>query len=301
VRSPEGYCYHCGYYRLLDPYTCLCAACEEGWLVSRGLAILPDLVYDSVKPDIPAQGGHFIMTDTKTAAESAALVLKYKAEAEKFAAEARKANTEAAQSECALEDQQIDLRQKQRIETELLALDTYNFTYRFSSGVDDSTVKTCIDKLTFWHRTNATAPIEIIFNSPGGSVFAGMDLFDYIQDLKVTHDVTTTARGYAASMGGILLQAGTKRVMGKEAYILIHEVSTWAGGKVGEIEDEYNFLRKISERVVNIFADRAKQAGANNTATHPITAAQVRKNWNRTDWWLDSTEALKLGIVDEVR
>jgi ATP-dependent Clp endopeptidase proteolytic subunit ClpP len=236
-----------------------------------------------------------------TPAVEEALVIKHKAEADKFAAEALKARTEAAQSACALQDQQIDLRQKQRIETELLALDTYNYTYRFSSAIDDATVKTCIDKLTFWHRTNETVPIEIIFNSPGGSVFAGMDLFDYIQDARRTHVVTTVARGYAASMGGILLQAGSKRVMGREAYILIHEVSTWAGGKVGEIEDEYKFLQKISERVVSIFAERAREAGANGTATHPITAAQVRKNWNRTDWWLDSTEALKLGIVDELR
>lgn len=241
-------------------------------------------------------------TAAATAAESEALVLKYKAEALKFEAEAFKANSEAAQAVCALKDQQIDLRQKERIEKELLALDTYNYTYRFSSAVDDGTVKTCLDKLTFWHRTNPTADIEIIFNSPGGSVFAGMDLFDYIVQLRGEgHAVTTVTRGYAASMGGILLQAGSKRVMGKEAYILIHEVSTWAGGKVGEIEDEYNFLKKISERVVGIFAERAKEAGANGTATHPITAAQVRKNWNRTDWWLDSTEAIKLGIVDELR
>lgn len=236
-----------------------------------------------------------------------ALILKHKAEAQKFEAEAEKARTEAANAQVALEDQMIDLRQKQRIETELLALDTYNNTYRFSTDVNDSSVKTCIDKLTFWHRTDPMVngqprPIEIVFNSPGGSVFAGMDLFDFIQELRRQgHDVTTVARGYAASMGGILLQAGTKRVMGKEAYILIHEVSTWAAGKVGEIEDEYLFLKKISERVVNIFAERAKEAGRAGTASHPITAAQIRKNWNRTDWWLDSAEALKLGIVDELR
>lgn len=230
-----------------------------------------------------------------------ALVLKHQAEARKFDAEAERASIEAAQMRTALEDQMIDLRQKQRIETELLALDTYNYTYRFSSEVSESSVKTCIDKLTFWHRTNATTPIEIVFNTPGGSVFAGMDLFDYIQELRETHDITTYARGYAASMGGILLQAGTTRVMGREAYILIHEVSTWAAGKVGEIEDEYLFLKKISDRVVNIFAERARQAGENRTASHPISAAQVRKNWNRTDWWLDSTEALKLGIVDRLR
>ena len=231
-----------------------------------------------------------------------ALVLKHKAEAAKFEAEALRARTEAQQFQVALEDQQIDLRQKQRIETELLALDTYNYTYRFSSEVSDSSVKACIDKLTFWHRTKPDTPIEIVFNSPGGGVFAGMDLFDFIHDLTEDgHEVTTVARGYAASMGGILLQAGTNRVMGKEAYILIHEVSTWAAGKVGEIEDEYLFLKKISDRVVNIFAARAKAAGEAGTASAPISVAQLRKNWNRTDWWLDSTEALKLGIVDQLR
>jgi ATP-dependent Clp endopeptidase proteolytic subunit ClpP len=247
--------------------------------------------------------------ESKTAEEVAAIVNKHNAEAGKFEAEqlyfkaeAAKAEAEAAQALCSLKDQEIDLRQKERIEKELLALDTYNYTYRFSSAVDDGSVKTCIDKLTFWHRTAPETDIEVVFNSPGGSVFAGMDLFDYIIQLRGEgHAITTHTRGYAASMGGILLQAGTKRVMGKEAYILIHEVSTWAGGKVGEIEDEYNFLKKISERVVGIFAERAKEAGQNGTASHPITAAQVRKNWNRTDWWLDSAEALKLGIVDELR
>ena len=244
-----------------------------------------------------------------------ALVFKHKAEAAKFEAEALKARTEAAQAQLSLNDAEIDYRQKQRIETELLALDTYNYTYRFGGDISDSSVKSCIDKLTFWHRTQPGVPIEIVFNSPGGSVFAGMDLFDYLCDLRrIGHDVTTVARGYAASMGGILLQAGGPadnapddgqkhggREMGREAYILIHEVSTWAAGKVGEIEDEYLFLKMISDRVVNIFAERAQIAGAAGTASNPITAAQIRKNWNRTDWWLASNSALKLGIVDRLR
>lgn len=238
--------------------------------------------------------------DVKAVAE--ALAAKHKAEALKFQAEAERARTEAEQFRVALHDAEIDLRQKQRIERELLALDAYNYTYRFSSEVSEGSIKTCIDKLTYWHRTAPEQPLDLIFNCPGGSVFAGMDLFDYICELRRDgHFITTATRGYAASMGGILLQAGDKRVMGKEAYILIHEVSTWAAGKVGEIEDEYNFLKKISERVVNIFAERARQAGENGTASHPITAAQIRKNWNRTDWWIDSADALKLGIVDELR
>jgi len=231
-----------------------------------------------------------------------ALVLKHKAEALKFEAEALRARTEAAQAQVSLDDAQIDLRQKLRIEEELLALDAYHETYRFLGEISDSSVKNCIDKLTFWHRTKPGCQMEIVFNSPGGGVFAGMDLFDYIQELRRDgHRILTHGRGHMASMGGILLQAGEVRSMGKESYILIHEVSTWAAGKVGEIEDEYNFLKKISERVVNIFASRAKEAGENGTASAPITAAQVRKNWNRTDWWIDSADALRLGIVDILR
>lgn len=237
-----------------------------------------------------------------TQAEIDAIILKAKAEARKFEAEADKAQAEAKQAIIALKDAQIDLRQKRRIETELLALDSYNYVYRFNSEVSDSTVKSCIDKLTYWHRTNPDCDIEIVFNSPGGSVFAGMDLFDYIQELRRDgHHITTASRGFAASMGGILLQAGDTRVMGKEAYILIHEVSTWAGGKVGDLEDEVAFLRRMSDRIVDIFADRAAEAGRNGTAEKPITKAQLRANWKRRDWWLDSTEALKLGIVDELR
>jgi ATP-dependent Clp endopeptidase proteolytic subunit ClpP len=242
------------------------------------------------------------MTAPMPKAVEEALIAKHRAEAAKFEAEALQAQTEALQLQTAIRDAEIDLRQKQRIEKELLALDAYNCTYRFSSEVSDSSTKTAIDKLTYWHRTDPECDIEIVFNSPGGSVFAGMDLFDFICELRRQgHRVTTATRGYAASMGGILLQSGDVRVMGREAYILIHEVSTWAAGKVGEIEDEYLFLKKISDRVVNIFAERARLAGEAGTASHPITAAQVRKNWNRTDWWLDSTEALRLGIVDQLR
>ncbi len=231
-----------------------------------------------------------------------ALVAKHRAEAAKFEAEALRAKTEAQQLAIALRDARIDLRQKQRIEDELLALDSYNYTYRFNTDVNDTTVKQCIDKLTFWHRTKPDHEIEVIFNSPGGSVFAGMDLFDFICELRRSGQrVTTHGRGHMASMGGILLQAGDVRSMGKESYILIHEVSHWAMGKVGEIEDEMKFLKLVSDRVGKIFIERAQEAGSNGTASHPLTAAYLKRNWERKDWWIDSAEALKLGIVDEVR
>jgi len=235
----------------------------------------------------------------KNAAEAAAFqarVLQYEAEANKLESEAAVAQHKAAQEE-------IELRQKQRIERELLALDGYNYTYRFTDQVSDKTVAAAVDKLTFWRRTApANQPIELVFNSPGGSVIAGMDLFDYIQELRRDgHYVTTSTRGMAASMGGILLQAGDKRVMGHEAYVLIHEVATGTYGKIGEIEDEVKFMKKIGERVIDIFLTRAAQAYEAGTATKQLTRGLFTKSWERKDWWLNSAEALELGVVDELR
>lgn len=72
--------------------------------------------------------------------------------------------------------------------------------------------------------------------------------------------------------------------------MLIHEVSFGAGGKIGEVEDEVAFVRKIQSRVLDIFAQRST-----------LTRRQIENRWRRKDWWLDSAEALKLAFVDEVR
>jgi len=190
------------------------------------------------------------------------------------------------------------------------AQDRYHHVYQFSQSVTEQTVRKALDELSVWHRTSPGCDIEIVIDSPGGSVIDGMDLFDYIRDLsKQGHFVTTHARGYAASMGGILLQAGDRRVIGEEAYVLIHQISTGVFGKVGELKDEMKFIEKMGTRILNIFADRSRDAFANGTAEVALTAEQFANGdsgigisgWERTDWWLDSAECLRYGIVDEVR
>lgn len=171
------------------------------------------------------------------------------------------------------------------------AHDLYHRVYNFVGSTSAANVQTCIEQLNVFRRTSPGQPIEIIFHSPGGSVIDGMALFDHIQLLRSEgHVITTTAIGMAASMAGILLQAGDIRVMNREAYLLIHEVSFGAGGKIGEVEDEVAFVKKIQDRVVSIFANRSK-----------LTKAQVRTKWRRKDWWLDSDEALALGLIDKIR
>jgi ATP-dependent Clp endopeptidase proteolytic subunit ClpP len=172
------------------------------------------------------------------------------------------------------------------------ARDEEHRVYQFRGTVDRDSVSRCITALSRWHRIDPECAIEIVFNSPGGSVIDGMALFDYLIQLGKTHTVTTVCRGMAASMAGILLQAGTHRVIGAESYLMIHELSAITGGKVGEIEDSVKFYKTICDRVVDIFV---KRSGGK------CSKALFVKSWSRQDWWLTSAEALRLGFVDEIR
>lgn len=224
------------------------------------------------------------------------------ANAAKFSAEAEQARYQGLFAKYEARKAQMFLDDVAKANQRVYAQDKYHHTYRFYGIVDDDAVRIAIDELTVWDRIEPGCPIELIFNSPGGSAIDGMDLFDFVQELRRKgHFVTTAARGYAASMGGILLQAGDKRVMGREAYVLIHQVSAGIMGKIGDIKDEMIFLDKMSARILNIFATRAALAGEAGTATKPLTRRQIATGWERKDWWLDSDECLKYGLVDEVR
>ena len=230
----------------------------------------------------------------KTVAETA----KAEGETRKALAEAAKAENEAevvriegAEAAIALKKVEINFEREQEKRDRELAENSYHHVYYFNDSVTSSSVKNCMEELTYWHRAFPKCDIEIIFFSPGGNVIEGMALYDHIQWLRPQgHHVTTTALGYAASMGGILLQAGDTRVMGKESYLLIHEVSFGAGGKIGEVEDEVAFVKKIQSRVLDIFAARSA-----------LSKKAIARKWRRKDWWMDSAEALKLGFVDELR
>ncbi len=214
----------------------------------------------------------------------AAFIARLQAQTAHFAAATRVGNAQAVFAE-------ITAASARRSETEELARNKYHHLYPSNEEVDSASVYRCIARLSYWSRTEPECAIEIVFNSPGGAVVDGLALYDFIQELRRKgHHVTTCTRGHAASMAGILLQAGDKRVMGKEAWVLIHEVSFSAIGKIGEVEDTTEWVKKIQKRIVAIFAERSK-----------LTARQVERRWKRKDWWLSSDECLKLGLVDEVR
>lgn len=206
----------------------------------------------------------------------------------------------------------ITLTRERRKEQALLADDTFNQVYLFDQAVRSDSVDTCIATLTQWMRTKPGCEIEIIFDSPGGSVIDGMHLWDFLNYLKGRgHKITTVAMGMAASMAGILLQAGDTRIMGRESYLLIHEISAGAIGKVSEMEDEVAFCKKIQNRVLKIFSERSahtlitrdpeKYANTTESLLADEQFKHFKEMWNRKDWWLDSDEAMAEGLIDDVR
>ena len=223
-----------------------------------------------------------------------------KAKAEQARAEARKANAEAlaAEHEAAVAGLELE-RQSEKRDRERHADDYEDHTYRFLSGVDEGSVKGCIAKLDAWHRSDPECAMTIIFDSPGGAVVPGFHLFDHILGLRVNHTINTMTRGYAASMGGILLQAGEKRIMGPNATLMVHEVSFGASGKIGDVEDTTEFAKLLWDRALDIFADRCKEAGPE--ATRRLSRRSLEAKSKRKNWWIKATDALAYGLVDEIR
>lgn len=223
--------------------------------------------------------------------QEAAELAKTRAETAKLEAETRQALADAAIAEARAEVALLDLDTHRRIDKLEKATDNEHHVYQFGESVTAGSVKSCLKVLAQWNRTDPGCDITLVFNSPGGSVIDGFALWDYLSWLKAQgHRLTTICQGMAASMGGILFQAGDNRIMGAESVILVHEISFGAGGKIGEVEDSVEFAKMLTKRVLNIFATRTN-----------MTAKQIERRWTRKDWWLDSDEALKLGFCDEVR
>ena len=236
--------------------------------------------------------------DTRTKKEIEADIAVKLAEARKTEAEAAKCELDCKRAEIDLKKagddykiKHMNLEKEQERRNKAKAQDEENFLYRFNGEVSGSTVRNCIGKLTEWSRISPKCSIEIIFSSPGGSIVDGFELFDHIQCLRNNgHHITTGTLGMAASMAGVLLQAGDTRWIGHQSWLMIHRAAFGAWGKTYEIEDEVKFVRRIEERILGIFTSRSK-----------LTTNKIKRNWDRKDWWISADEAVESELVDEVR
>lgn len=154
--------------------------------------------------------------------------------------------------------------------------------------VDDNIANSLIAQLLFLDSQDSKRDIKIYINSPGGSVTAGLAIYDTIQYVK--SDVLTICVGMAASMAAVLLAAGKKgkRFALPNSEILLHQVMGQAGGQAVEIEISARHIIKIKDRLNKILAKHTGQ---------PLS--KIEKDTDR-DFYLDADQAKEYGIVDEI-
>jgi ATP-dependent Clp protease protease subunit len=154
--------------------------------------------------------------------------------------------------------------------------------------IDDQVANIVIAQMLFLQMEDPKKDINIYINSPGGSVTAGLAIYDTMQ--FVTCDVTTYCMGIAASMGAVLLCAGTKgkRYALPNSDIMIHQVSGGAQGQASDVERQVEFMYKLKRRLNGILS---KHTGK--------SVEQVERDADR-DYYMTADEAKTYGLVDEV-
>jgi ATP-dependent Clp protease protease subunit len=164
-----------------------------------------------------------------------------------------------------------------------------NRTIVFHGEVSRVTCEEAAKKLEYLGMISKK-PIKVILNSVGGYVYDGLLVFDTIRKLVQSGiDVTCEARGLAASMGAIILQAGSRRIATPNTRFLIHEVSSWTWGKASDIEEQTEELKKVNDMLKNILSER--------TGKSP---EEIERIWHKRDVWMSAEEAKAFGLIDEI-
>ena len=154
--------------------------------------------------------------------------------------------------------------------------------------IDDYVANIIQAQLLFLQSTEPSKDIQIYFNTPGGSVHAGLGIYDTIQ--YITCDVATICTGMAASMGAVLLTAGTKnkRSALPHSRVMIHQPMGGAQGQASDIEITAREIMKLKNELYQIIANHSGK-----------TLKKVEKDSDR-DFWMTAKEAKEYGMIDEI-
>ena len=157
-----------------------------------------------------------------------------------------------------------------------------------SEEVNDATASLIVAQMLYLEAQDPDKDIQFYINSPGGSVTAGMAIYDTMQYIKC--DVATITIGMAASMGAFLLSAGTKgkRMALPNAEIMIHQPSAGTQGQITDMAIHLKRLQVIKERMNQIMADNTGRS------IEEVTAACERDNF------MSAEEALQFGLIDKI-
>jgi ATP-dependent Clp protease protease subunit len=156
------------------------------------------------------------------------------------------------------------------------------------SAIDDNVANTVVAQLLFLENQNPEQDIKLYINSPGGSVTAGLAIYDTMQYIK--SEVSTICIGMAASMGSVLLAAGApgKRFVLPNSEVMIHQV---LGGTQGQASDIQIHAERIVKMKAHLNSILAKHSGQ--------TVEKVTKDADR-DYFMSAEDAVAYGLVDKV-
>jgi len=156
------------------------------------------------------------------------------------------------------------------------------------TGINDNVANIVNAQLLFLESADSKKDIQIYLNSPGGSVYAGLGIYDTMQYIKP--DVATICTGMAASMGAVLMCAGAqgKRSALKHSRVMIHQPLGGAQGQASDIEITAREIQKLKKELYEIIATHSNQ-----------TFEKVWADSDR-DYWMTAEEAKEYGMIDEV-
>ncbi|MBT4277371.1 ATP-dependent Clp endopeptidase proteolytic subunit ClpP [Candidatus Falkowbacteria bacterium] len=156
------------------------------------------------------------------------------------------------------------------------------------SAIDDSVANTIIAQLLFLESEDKNKDIKLYVNSPGGSVTAGLAIYDTMQYVKP--DISTICVGSAASMGAFLLAAGAKgkRLALPNSDIMIHQIMGGAEGQATDIKIRAEYILKLKDRLNNLFTKHTGQV-----------IEKIERDTER-DYYMTAKEAKKYGIIDKI-
>jgi ATP-dependent Clp protease protease subunit len=156
------------------------------------------------------------------------------------------------------------------------------------TGINDQVANIVQAQLLFLESADAKKDIQIYINSPGGSVYAGLGIYDTMQ--VVAPDVATICTGMAASMGAVLMTAGAagKRSALKHSRIMIHQPLGGAQGQASDMEITLKEILKLKTELYNIIAHHSGQ---------PFEKVEADSD---RDYWMTSQEAKDYGMIDEI-
>ncbi|MEN9444191.1 MAG: hypothetical protein RIS47_1081 [Bacteroidota bacterium] len=155
-------------------------------------------------------------------------------------------------------------------------------------AIDDYVANIIQAQLLFLESTDPMKDIQIYLNTPGGSVYAGLGIYDTMQ--YIAPDVATTCTGMAASMGAVLLCAGAKgkRTALKHSRVMIHQPMGGANGQASDIEITHREIQKLKRELYEIIALHSE---------NPYEKVEADSD---RDYWMIAAEAKEYGMIDEV-